>query len=41
VGLQIGLGTYCARIDSARALLDRSASRREAIAGKVQASVTA
>ncbi len=41
VGLQIGLNTYCARIDSAQALLERSASRRETIAGKLGGAVAA
>jgi hypothetical protein len=41
VGLQIGLYSYCARIDSARVLLDRSTARREAIRGKAGAAVTA
>jgi probable O-glycosylation ligase (exosortase A-associated) len=41
VGLQIGLATYCARIDSTRRLLDRSTSRRDAIAGKLGGAVAA
>lgn len=41
VGLQIGLNTYCLRIDSARGLLDRSASRRDAIASKMRGAVAA
>ncbi|WP_379921780.1 DUF5935 domain-containing protein [Erythrobacter sp. R86502] len=40
-GLQIGLHTYCFRIDSARRLLDRSASRRAAIASKMRSAVAA
>lgn len=41
VGLQIGLNTYCARIDSARGLLERSALRKQAIAGKMGGAVAA
>ena len=41
VGLQIGLATYCARIDSARAKLDRSAARKAAIGGKLRGAVAA
>ena len=41
VGLQIGLNSYCARIDSARALRDRSARRRDAIGGKIGSAVAA
>lgn len=40
-GLQIGLATYCARIDSARATLDRSASRKAAAQGKMRGAVAA
>lgn len=41
VGLQIGLATYCARIDSARGMLGRSASRRAAAQGKMRGAVAA
>ena len=41
VGLQIGLNTYCARIDSARGLLERSALRKQAIAAKMGGAVAA
>jgi len=41
VGLQIGLNTYCARIDSARGLLERSALRKQAIAAKMGVAVAA
>jgi probable O-glycosylation ligase (exosortase A-associated) len=41
VGLQIGLNTYCARIDSARGLLERSALRKQAIASKMGGAVAA
>ena len=41
VGLQIGLHSYCLRIDSARALLGRSTARKAAIAGKTRGAVTA
>lgn len=41
VGLQIGLNTYCLRIDSARGLLERSASRKAAIAGTMRGAVAA
>ena len=41
VGLQIGLNTYCARIDSARGLLARSTGRKAAIVNKVRSAVTA
>jgi probable O-glycosylation ligase (exosortase A-associated) len=41
VGLQIGLNTYCARIDSARGLLERSVSRKQAIAAKMAGAVAA
>lgn len=41
VGLQIGLHTYALRIDSARANLERSTTRREAIAGKMRSAVAA
>jgi probable O-glycosylation ligase (exosortase A-associated) len=41
VGLQIGLATYCARIDSARAKLDRSAARKASIDGKLRGAVAA
>ncbi len=41
VGLQIGLHSYCKRIDSARVLLDRSQARKQAISGKTRGAVTA
>jgi probable O-glycosylation ligase (exosortase A-associated) len=41
VGLQIGLNSYCARIDSARALHDRSARRRDAMDNKLRSAVAA
>ncbi|MBA4052404.1 MAG: putative O-glycosylation ligase, exosortase A system-associated, partial [Erythrobacter sp.] len=41
VGLQIGLNTYCLRIDSARGLLERSASRRAAVDGQMRGAVAA
>lgn len=41
VGLQIGLHTYCKRIDSARELLDRSTGRKQAASGKIGGAVTA
>jgi probable O-glycosylation ligase (exosortase A-associated) len=41
VGLQIGLATYCARIDSARVTLGRSASRNAAAQGKMRGAVAA
>ena len=41
VGLQIGLNSYCARIDSARALRDRSARRRDAVGAKIGSAVAA
>ena len=41
VGLQIGLATYCARIDSARALHQRSEKRRAAIDDKLRSAVAA
>jgi len=41
VGLQIGLATYCARIDSARAKLDRSPARKTAAGGKLRGAVAA
>jgi probable O-glycosylation ligase (exosortase A-associated) len=41
VGLQIGLATYSARIDSARGLLERSAARRQTSAGKTRGAVAA
>lgn len=41
VGLQIGLNTYCTRIDSARGLLERSVSRKQAIASKMGGAVAA
>ena len=41
VGLQIGLHSYCQRIDSARALLDRSTARKQAAGGKMRGAVTA
>jgi probable O-glycosylation ligase (exosortase A-associated) len=41
VGLQIGLASYCARIDSARALHQRSEKRRTAIDDKLRGAVAA
>jgi len=41
VGLQIGLNTYCLRIDSARGLLERSVSRKAAIANTMRSAVAA
>lgn len=41
VGLQIGLASYCARIDSARALEQRSARRAAAIGDKLRGAVAA
>ncbi len=41
VGLQIGLNTYCARIDSARVLHQRSERRRAAIGDKLRGAVAA
>lgn len=41
VGLQIGLNTYCLRIDSAKGLLARSASRKAAVADKMRGAVAA
>ncbi|MDP2131228.1 MAG: DUF5935 domain-containing protein [Erythrobacter sp.] len=41
VGLQIGLHSYCQRIDSARALLDRSTARKQATDDKMRGAVTA
>ena len=41
VGLQIGLATYCLRIDSAQANLARSASRRAAADGQMRGAVAA
>ena len=41
VGLQIGLNTYCLRIDSVRAKLERSASRRAAVDGQMRGAVAA
>jgi probable O-glycosylation ligase (exosortase A-associated) len=41
VGLQIGLNTYCLRIDSARAKLDRSASRKAVAARQMRGAVAA
>ncbi|MET4132605.1 putative O-glycosylation ligase (exosortase A-associated) [Porphyrobacter sp. MBR-155] len=41
VGLQIGLHSYCQRIDSARALLDRSTACKQAAGGKMRGAVTA
>jgi hypothetical protein len=41
VGLQIGLASYCARIDSARALQQRSARRAAAIGDKLRGAVAA
>jgi probable O-glycosylation ligase (exosortase A-associated) len=41
VGLQIGLNSYCLRLDSAKAMLARSTSRRAAIAGKMRGAVAA
>lgn len=41
VGLQIGLASYCARIDSARDRLVRSASRKAVAEGKTRGAVAA
>lgn len=41
VGLQIGLHSYCQRIESARALLDRSTARKKATSDKMRGAVTA
>ncbi len=41
VGLQIGLNTYCLRIESAKGLLARSESRKAAIADTMRGAVTA
>ena len=41
VGLQIGLHSYCARIDSAKALRESSARRRDAISGRIGSAVAA
>lgn len=41
VGLQIGLNSYCKRIDSAQALLARSTGRKQANDGTVGGAVTA
>jgi hypothetical protein len=41
VGLQIGLNTYCQRIDSARATLQRSAARKAAALGQMRGAVAA
>jgi probable O-glycosylation ligase (exosortase A-associated) len=41
VGLQIGLATYCARIDSARTGRDRSEARRAAIDSNMRGAVAA
>ena len=41
VGLQIGLNTYCRRIDSERGLLARSTARKAAIGSKLGGAVTA
>lgn len=41
VGLQIGLNTYCKRIDSAWALRGRSTTRRPSADGKLAGAVTA
>jgi len=41
VGLQTALVTYCRRIDSARGLLARSATRKQAIDGKLRGAVAA
>jgi hypothetical protein len=41
VGLQTGLATYCARIDSAQGTLGRSASGRAAAPGKMRGAVAA
>jgi probable O-glycosylation ligase (exosortase A-associated) len=41
VGLQIGLNTYCLRIDSVRAKLERSASRKATAMGQVRGAVAA
>ena len=41
VGLQIGLHSYCQRIESARALLDRSIASTQVIGLKTRGAVTA
>lgn len=41
VGLQIGLATYCLRIESARATLERSVSRKAATLGQMGGAVAA
>jgi len=41
VGLQIGLNTYCLRIDSARRTLERSASRKALATGRMRGAVAA
>ncbi|MFM7377262.1 MAG: putative O-glycosylation ligase, exosortase A system-associated, partial [Erythrobacter sp.] len=41
VGLQIGLNTYCLRIDSAQATLQRSAARKAAAIGQMRGAVAA
>lgn len=41
VGLQIGLNTYCLRVESARGLLARSESRKAAITDKMRGAVAA
>jgi len=41
VGLQIGLHSYCKRVESARALLERSAARKPAGGGTMRGAVTA
>jgi probable O-glycosylation ligase (exosortase A-associated) len=41
VGLQIGLNTYCLRLDSAKALVERSGSRRAPAAGTMRGAVAA
>jgi O-antigen ligase len=41
VGLQVGLHTYCRRLDSARATLARSTAQRPAIAAKPGGAVAA
>ncbi|MEQ5787775.1 O-antigen ligase family protein [Erythrobacter sp. NFXS35] len=41
VGLQIGLNSYCARIDSALQSHERSARRRDAIVSKIRGAVAA
>jgi len=41
VGLQVALHTYCLRVESARARLERSATRKAAVAGQMRGAVAA